>query len=670
MKKTLSLFLSLMMLISTVSIFGITANANTPINEIRLYRYGANITYEALDGMNPAYNFGHTTGVQIDTDYLTNGIEWLDVTNPERPLQMDSESTFTHGRRYSVRVALKNSNGYEFNTAEGHPAVSAYFNINNDLIQCTVSEIDGVFPFGIFVTTEFTCPDLYEITSAAVSASAPKIGSTPGTHASVSSTANYVVDTEPQEGFLENNVRYTCLSDGTYLTEDDVFEQGKTYRMEVRIKAKTGSYFSNYENAIRVTVPAGYYTTYTHETEYIVKDLSQYITVYKDFFMVDRIDEINVTVPVDFKAGGRPYYGVELEEPEKYVYYVYENSDIGMNSVRYYDITAKRCIRYDETFISGHRYRIYIAIQACDGYEMRGRESGLPEATINGVSANKSRNGQVGADIDIPSNVCLIWIELGTCKIDIADCNIALPARSVTYTGKPRYFALKVTNGSKTLKEGTDYEILYMGEHTNAGMVSMEVCGLGNYQGSVKKVAKIYSKEITPRITLSRNEFVYNGKEQKPTIKVYDGNTLLKKDKDYTLTLKPGKDVYIYKAKIKLKGNYKGSKTVTYTIKPKATTLNKITKYGKKDMTVSWKKQATQTSGYEIQYSTTAGFKSGTVKTVKINSKTTTSKKITGLKKNKKYYVRIRTFTKRTIDNQTKTIYSNWSATQTVKTKK
>ena len=67
--------------------------------------------------------------------------------------------------------------------------------------------------------------------------------------------------------------------------------------------------------------------------------------------------------------------------------------------------------------------------------------------------------------------------------------------------------------------------------------------------------------------------------------------------------------------------------------------------------TVKWKKK-TNIAGYQIQYSTNSKFKKGN-KSIKIKSAKTVSKKITKLKSNKKYYVRIRTYKGKK--------YSSWS---------
>ena len=80
-------------------------------------------------------------------------------------------------------------------------------------------------------------------------------------------------------------------------------------------------------------------------------------------------------------------------------------------------------------------------------------------------------------------------------------------------------------------------------------------------------------------------------------------------------------------------------------------------------ITIKWKKKSNIT-GYQIQYSANSKFKKGN-KTIKIKKVKTLSKKITGLKPSKKYYVRIRTYK---IVNK-KTYYSNWSKKKCVTTK-
>ena len=164
---------------------------------------------------------------------------------------------------------------------------------------------------------------------------------------------------------------------------------------------------------------------------------------------------------------------------------------------------------------------------------------------------------------------------------------------------------------------------------------------------------------------LSAASYTYNGKVKKPSVKVSDKNgETLKNGSDYTVKYPSGmKNVGKYTVKITFKGNYSGSKSLSFKINPKGTSLSKLTG-AKKALTVKWKKQTSQTTGYQVMYAANSKFTSGK-KTVTVSSSKTTSKKITKLKAKKKYYVRVRTY--KTVSG-TK-YYSDWSKTKTVKTK-
>lgn len=102
-------------------------------------------------------------------------------------------------------------------------------------------------------------------------------------------------------------------------------------------------------------------------------------------------------------------------------------------------------------------------------------------------------------------------------------------------------------------------------------------------------------------------------------------------------------------------------------VKPKSTNISKI-KASKKSMTVKWKKRAGIT-GYQVQYSTNKSFGKGT-KTITIKKRNITSKKITKLKAQKKYYVRVCTYKTVKENGEIQNIYSPWSKVRSVKTKK
>ena len=136
---------------------------------------------------------------------------------------------------------------------------------------------------------------------------------------------------------------------------------------------------------------------------------------------------------------------------------------------------------------------------------------------------------------------------------------------------------------------------------------------------------------------------------------------------NYTVSYAKGcKNVGTFAATVKFKGNYSGTVRKTFTIKPKSTSISKLTA-GRKKFTVKWKKQAAQTTGYQIQYSTSSKFKNA--KTVTVSKNKTTGKTVSKLKAKKKYYVRIRTYKMVKAGGKSTKIYSPWSKAKTVKVK-
>lgn len=160
----------------------------------------------------------------------------------------------------------------------------------------------------------------------------------------------------------------------------------------------------------------------------------------------------------------------------------------------------------------------------------------------------------------------------------------------------------------------------------------------------------------------SPNTYTGKGIEAKQ-IKVFDANDKLIDRKNYTVTYSNNVHVGTASFTISFMGSYIGNdpRIVNFTIVPKGTTLSKITP-ASKSLKVSFQKQTTETTGYQIRYSADRSMKNAKIVTVQRN--TASSKKIAGLKGNKTYYLQIRTY--KTVDG--KKYYSNWSGTAWAKT--
>lgn len=187
----------------------------------------------------------------------------------------------------------------------------------------------------------------------------------------------------------------------------------------------------------------------------------------------------------------------------------------------------------------------------------------------------------------------------------------------------------------------------------------------GKITGKCSCGAVKYTTVYYPRtITLSAASYTYDGKAKTPSVTVKGSDGKVISPSNYTVSYaKDRKNVGTYKVSIKFKGNYSGTASRTFRIYPKGTSITKLTAKSK-GFKVNWKKQSSQTTGYQIQYSVNKNFSGKTTKTITKNS--TTSATYKSLKAKKGYYVRIRTYKK--VGGTT--YYSAWSQVKTVKTKK
>ena len=241
--------------------------------------------------------------------------------------------------------------------------------------------------------------------------------------------------------------------------------------------------------------------------------------------------------------------------------------------------------------------------------------------------------------------------------------------KTVPHTHNLTLVAAKAATCTESGKEAY-YKCEGCGKFYEDVLGTKEITDLASW-GNIAKIAHTTKQTVTKAssIKLKATSLTYNGKVRTPKVIVKDrtGKTLVK-NTDYTVSYAKGrKYVGKYAVKITFKGKYSGTKTLYFTIKPKATSISSL-KAGSKKFTVKWKKQATQTTGYQVQYSASSKFSKA--KTVTVGKNTTVSKKISKLSGKKKYYVRVRTYKTVKINGKSIRIYSGWSKAKTVTTKK
>ncbi len=266
-----------------------------------------------------------------------------------------------------------------------------------------------------------------------------------------------------------------------------------------------------------------------------------------------------------------------------------------------------------------------------------------------------------------------VYVHKNTCKPEADKAVAATCTKSGLTEGSHCQYCKKVLTEQKEIPATGHQYIPSQESYPNpmatlskdGRLVSPQVCE--NCDNEYEKTA------VIPKIgtvKLSKTAYTYNGKVQCPDEVVKDRTgKALKGGMDYNVSYSKGmKNVGKYTVKVTFKENYSGSKSMTYSINPKGTSVSKVTAT-KKGFKVTWKKQKTQTTGYQVQYSTDKNFKKNN-KTVTISKNSTTSKSVGKLKAKKKYYVRVRTYKTVKFGGKSVKLYSGWSKAKSVTTKK
>ena len=277
-----------------------------------------------------------------------------------------------------------------------------------------------------------------------------------------------------------------------------------------------------------------------------------------------------------------------------------------------------------------------------DSYTEEIKATGHKETTLSAKAATCTTSGLTAGK---KCTVCgTITAKQQTVKAT-GHKEVTIPAKSATYT------STGLTAGKKCSVCGK----ITVAQQTIAKLTLGKVDGL-----KAKKVKVAKSSEITlawNKVTGAKSYEVYQKSGSKwKKIKTTSSTSYtvknLKADKEYQFKVRAVVD------------GASGAYSSVLTVETIPETTSKLTlKAGKKQLTASWSK-VSDISGYEISYSTSKKFSKKTTKVVKAkkSSKKTTIKKLT---KNKKYYVRIRTY--KTVNG--KKIYSDWSTVKNVKVK-
>ena len=245
---------------------------------------------------------------------------------------------------------------------------------------------------------------------------------------------------------------------------------------------------------------------------------------------------------------------------------------------------------------------------------------------------------------------------------DLGDADLVPSKVNYLYTGTPRRPTVTVSNGSSVIPKAN--YILSWANNTEVGKATVTVTATGSNCTGKNSVGFRISKYKLKgeEVTLAKTSVEYNGKTQKPAVTVMAGTKKLTAGAEYSVTYTANRDVGIAKAVVTGKGNYTGTVTKTFTIRPKPTKFRSLTPVSGGFRAMWWKK-AGQTTGYQLQCSSKSDF-SADRKLITIPDTARVVRTVTGLKSKTAWYTRVRTYRK----VGEKKIFSTWSDTAKIVT--
>ena len=140
------------------------------------------------------------------------------------------------------------------------------------------------------------------------------------------------------------------------------------------------------------------------------------------------------------------------------------------------------------------------------------------------------------------------------------------------YTGSEVTPEVTVTHSGETLVKDRDFTVTYHNNiepssYYNSPWVGID--GIGNYQGYVTKSFTINRADISScTVTLSNESLTYTGSSLRPTVTVKSGDKELTLNQDYYVSYRNNWDAGTASAILTGTGNYTGSVTKDFTIKP------------------------------------------------------------------------------------------------------
>lgn len=285
---------------------------------------------------------------------------------------------------------------------------------------------------------------------------------------------------------------------------------------------------------------------------------------------------------------------------------------------------------------------------------------------VSGYTVKVTGNALEGYKAEYTHNVQKMNVTVQNAWNDLDNVVDSRPAQLVVEI----YANGKTTGKRVTLTEANNWKATVLGLDRNASgkRIQYAVKAVGtpagynisvstDANGNIKLISNFttYTKKL--RLKLSKTSYIYNGKNAKPKVTVYNGRKKVS-SKYYKVTYKNNKKVGYATVIVKGKGKFaKYAGKAAFTIKLKTLKKPSVKKGAKGTLNVSWKRDG-QATKYVVQYSQSKKFKGKSTKTVTITNNKIGKTVLKGLTGKKNYYVRVRSC--KAVNGRK--IWSSWSS--------
>lgn len=285
---------------------------------------------------------------------------------------------------------------------------------------------------------------------------------------------------------------------------------------------------------------------------------------------------------------------------------------------------------------------------------------------VSGYTVKVTGNALEGYKAEYTHNVQKMNVTVQNAWNDLDNVVDSRPAQLVVEI----YANGKTTGKRVTLTEANNWKATVLGLDRNAAGKRIQYTGKAvgtpagynisvstDTNGNIKLISNFttYTKKL--RLKLSKTSYIYNGKNAKPKVTVYNGRKKVS-SKYYKVTYKNNKKVGYATVIVKGKGKFaKYAGKAAFTIKLKTLKKPSVKKGAKGTLNVSWKRDG-QATKYVVQYSQSKKFKGKSTKTVTITNNKIGKTVLKGLTGKKNYYVRVRSC--KAVNGRK--IWSSWSS--------